>query len=116
MHPWKSNNVDSIYFKSDTIKVYQYKTRSYRSYGCEEVHWTFSDEDDFVLTRVHLCMEPPLRDISKPTDSLKVNFKEKKSKLRIEFKNFNKKIEEFELIEIKENDTITNLILKRIHE
>jgi hypothetical protein len=116
VHPWRSDNDDSLYFKSDTIKVYQYKTRSYRSFGCEKINWVFSNENEFVLRRVHLCMEPPTRDISQPNDSLKINFKKRNSKLLIEFNHYNKNIDKFELIDIKENDITTDLILKRILE
>ena len=115
VHPWRSNNDDSLYFKSDTINVYQFKTRSYESFGCEKVNWNFSSENEFVLTRVHLCKEPPTRDISKPNDSLKVKFKNKRSMLIIEFNHLNKNIDKFELIDFKENDTIRNLKLKRMH-
>ena len=114
VHPWRSNNNDSLYFKSDTINVYQFKTRSYRSFGCEKINWNFSSENEFVLTRVHLCMEPPTRDISKPDDSLKVRFKNKKAKLINEYNHSNQNIEKFELIDLTENDTIRNLKLKRL--
>ncbi len=114
VHPWRSDNEDSLYFKSDTIKVYQYKTRSYRSFGCEKINWTFTNENEFVLTRVHLCMEPPTRDNSQANDSLKINFRKNNSKLRIEVNHSKKNVDKFDLIEIRENDTITDLILKRI--
>ncbi len=110
IHPWRSNNTNNQYYNSDTIKVFQFKTRSYRMDFCETIEWNFSAENELVLTRNHFCEEPPTRDISKLTDSLKLKLIENK----IEFNHNGKLIDEFELLGINKNETKTELILKRI--
>ena len=110
IHPWRINNDENQYYNSDTIIVFQFKTRSYRMDICETIEWNFSAENELVLTRNHLCEEPPTRDISIPTDSLKLKLNENK----IELNHNGKLIDEFELLEINKNETKTELILKRI--
>ena len=110
IHPWRSNNNENQYYNSDTIIVFQFKTRSYRMDICETIEWNFLAENKLVLTRNHLCEEPPTRDISKPTDSLKLKLTEN----NIELNHNGKLIDEFELLEINKNEIKTELILKRI--
>jgi len=113
-HPWKSDNTDNLYYESDTIKVYKYNTKSYKTIYCETVDWNFYNENDFVLKKLYLCEEPPLAEITKTSDSIQVSIIGKYSKLRIKFTNFGKKVEEFEVLGINENSEITEIKLRRI--
>ena len=113
-HPWKSDNTDNLYYESDTIKVYKYNTKSFKTFYCETVVWSFYNENDFVLKKLYPCEEPPVAEISKSSDSIRVSIIDKYSKLRIKFTNFGKKIEEFEFLGISKNDEITEIKLRRI--
>ena len=83
---------------------------------CETVNWNFINSNELILTREHYCMEPPTRDLTKPTDSLNILIQEKKSKPQITLLNKGKRIDGFQILDVEENDSTTVLVLKRIRE
>jgi len=65
---WKFNNVDSLYFKQDTLNAFIYKSSNNKSL-CELVDWTFYRKNAFILGKEFTCKEPTFRKVSRhPND------------------------------------------------
>jgi len=112
-HPWRINNEDGIYYKSDTIKLVNFISKSYRWSYCESVNWTFTEKKKFVLTRSHLCQEPPTRDVTTKKDWYDIKIIRFDNNLYIELYNLNELIERFKVLDIKRIENKIIVTLKR---
>ena len=112
-NPWVINNPNGEYYKSDTLKVYSYKSKRTNEF-CEYVGWTFYRKDSFILNKCHHCNEPPTNSVSKNEDWFKIVIVEDKDELIIELYNFGKIISRFKVLTLKESGAETELTLKRI--
>lgn len=116
---WKFNNVDSLYFKSDTLIAIQNKTNTQNDF-CKFIDWTFYQKNTFILGSESLCKEPPLRKVTKyPKDYFSIAIYEVENKTIIDILRYDKIIvESFNVIKIESDEKFIKIKLVRrfIHE
>lgn len=58
---WSICNVDSSFFKSDTLRLYNNINYFYqKSNCCKLVTWRFYKKNAFTLSGLEVCKEPPV--------------------------------------------------------
>jgi len=110
-NPWVINNIDSAYYKLDTLKVYNYK--NVETEFCEYIGWTFYKKNLFILNKAHHCNEPPTNSVTNKENWYEVKFVENEKKLILQFYNLEKRLSQFEVLSIQESDSKMTLILLR---
>lgn len=111
---WKFNNVDSLYFKSDTIIATQNKTNTQNGF-CEFIDWTFYQKKSFILGNTSYCKEPPSRFVTKyPEDYFTITVYQVENKTMIDMLRNDKMIvDSFNVIEIENKDEFVKIKLVR---
>ncbi|WP_433765855.1 hypothetical protein [Flavobacterium ginsenosidimutans] len=111
---WKFNNVDSLYFKSDTLIAIQNKTNTQNDF-CEFIDWTFYQKKAFILGRCSFCKEPPSRMVTKyPKDYFSIAIYEVENKTMIDILRYDKMIvESFNVIKIESDEKFIKIKLVR---
>jgi len=105
-NPWVICNDDSLYYKSDTLKLTPH-SNNYPDCKCScFIDWTFYKKGAFILTK-EFINEP--RQISVAQDWYVIKLLEKNKDLILETYNQNKVIEQFKVLSIN-----PNIILLRI--
>ncbi|MFN5773800.1 hypothetical protein, partial [Flavobacterium sp.] len=62
---WEFNNIDSLYFKKDTLNAFVYKKGTKHKSLCEVVDWTFYRKNALVFGQGSNCKEPPTRKVTR---------------------------------------------------
>jgi len=111
---WKFNNVDSLYFKTDTLIAIQNKTNTQNDF-CEFIDWTFYRKNSFILGNTSYCKEPPSRFVTKyPEDYFTIAVYKVENKTMIDMLRNDKMIvDSFNVIEIENNDEFVKIKLVR---
>jgi len=111
---WKFNNVDSLYFKSDTLIAIQNKTNIQNPF-CEYMDWTFYRKNAFILGNTSYCEEPPSRLVTKyPEDYFTIAIYQVENKTMIDMLRNDKMIvDSFNVIEIENNNEFLKIKLVR---
>lgn|GEM_PF-1612500 len=112
-NPWVSDNTDSLYYKSDTIKLYGFKTKPYLADFCESVNWSFYEKSKFFLAKAHFCKEPPT--VTANAEHFNIKFLKTKTEFIIELYKLNILTDKFKVLEIINNDLQKTIILKRLN-
>lgn len=112
---WEFNNIDSLYFKKDTLNAYVYKEGIKHKSLCEVVDWTFYRKNAFVFGLESNCKEPPTRKVTrKPNDYYNFAIYKVENQTMIDILNFDKMIvESFIVLEIPEIEDCTEIKLVR---
>lgn len=111
---WKFNNVDSLYFKSDTLIAIQNKTNTQNDF-CKFIDWTFYQKNAFILGSESLCKEPPTRSVTKyPEDYFTIAVYQVEDKIMIDMLRYDKMVvDSFNVIEIENNNEFLKIKLVR---
>lgn len=113
-NPWISDNFDSLYYKSEVIKLTNFKSnKGYNGY-CDDVNWTFYRKNKFIIKDCQHCKEPPTCKATKNKDFFEIKINKLESNLILELFNFDKLIERFEIVSLVDSEIKTELILKRV--
>jgi hypothetical protein len=112
---WEFNNIDSLYFKKDTLKAYVYKEGTKHKSLCEVVDWTFYRKNAFVLGQGSNCKEPTTRKVTRnPKDFYKIAIYTVENETMIDILSYDKMIvESFILIEVTEAEDFTEIKMVR---
>jgi hypothetical protein len=111
-NPWIIINDDSLYFKSDLIKLYQYQTSNKLSKVCKTLNWSFYKKNKFVLTKAEKCKEPPTIEGNLKENWFETKIEKNDLGLILEIYNKNKLADRFRVIEINNDKTL--ITLKRL--
>ena len=57
---WMTDNKDSTFFTSDTVKLFNDNYYYYHSRACHFVNWNFKNAHVFMLSKSFMCTEPPI--------------------------------------------------------
>jgi hypothetical protein len=107
-NPWVVCNDDSLYYKSDTIRLYP-NSNNYPDCKCScYVDWIFYKKDAFILTR-EFTNEPRRVKVTKAYDWYTIKLLETNEGLILEMYNQNSFIERFKVVDIT-----SKVILKRL--
>lgn len=111
---WKFNNIDSLYFKSDTLIAIQNKINIQNNF-CEIIDWTFYRKNAFIMGRSSYCKEPPSRLVTKyPEDYFTIAIYQVENKTMIDmFKNDKMIVESFNVIDIENDEKFITIKLVR---
>ena len=111
---WKFNNIDSLYFKQDTLTALVHKSTKHKSL-CELVDWTFYRKNAFILGKESNCKEPPSRKVTQhPKDYFTIAIYRVENETMIDILRFDKIIvESFKVLDIFENEDVTKIKLYR---
>lgn len=111
---WKFNNIDSLYFKQDTLTAFRYKSGKHKS-PCEAVDWTFYSKNKFILGKESLCKEPPRRSTTKfPENYFSIAIYIVENEIMIDVLRNDKMImESFKVFNVEENDEYNKVVLIR---
>jgi len=110
---WEINNINNEYYKADTLKVYNFNRNNSNKF-CEYIGWTFYRKDSFILHKAHHCDEPPTNSVSTNKDRLKIKFTKSENKTILELYNFEKLLNQFEVLSAKKTELETEIVLLRI--
>ncbi len=55
---WTTNNLDSLYFKSDTLKLYQLTIENEGELACPNIQWIINKKE-FNIHYINLCTDKP---------------------------------------------------------
>ena len=112
---WEFNNVDSSYFKKDTLNAYVYKEGTKHKSLCEVVDWTFYRKNAFVFGQAWNCKEPPSRKVTRnPEDYYKIEIYKVENKTIMDILKYDKRISEsFIVLKVSETESYTEVKLVR---
>ncbi len=111
-NPWLANNIDSLYYKADTIVFINAK--SFKRDYCRVINWSFYKKDRFILSDANSCKEPPTARVNQPTDWFSIKIIESDTGLFFDIYNFNAFIDRFQVISLLVSDQESVLKIKRI--
>ncbi|MCZ8297805.1 MAG: hypothetical protein O9297_11375 [Flavobacterium sp.] len=112
---WEFNNIDSLYFKKDTLNAFVYKKGTKHKSLCEVVDWTFYRKNALVFGQGSNCKEPPTRKVTRnPEDYYTITIYTVENETMIDVLRFDKMIvESFIVIEVSETEDYTEIKLVR---
>ncbi len=112
---WKFNNIDSLYFKKDTLNAFLFKEGTKHKSLCEVIDWTFYRKNTFVFGQESNCKAPPTRKATRyPKDYYTIAIYTVENETMIDILNYDKMIvESFILIELSETEDCTEIKLVR---
>lgn len=88
---WIACNQDSIYFKNDTIVLYNNSNYVYYSNGCcNFINWNFINKKVTYWTNSQICREPPTSSVMKLDEIMELKFLDKGNDIYIAFYRSNK--------------------------
>ena len=107
------NNIDSSYYKKDTIIAFRYKSK-YKDL-CESTKWTFYKENNFIRSSSSLCKEPPTNSATKyPNDYYSIAIYNVENEIIFDVLRNDKMImESFKVIHLEENENYSSITLIR---
>lgn len=112
---WEFNNIDSLYFKKDTLNAFVYKEGTKHKSLCEVVDWTFYRKNAFVFGQGSNCKEPTTRKVTRnPKDYYTISIYTVENETMIDILRYDKMIvESFIVIEVSETEDCTEIKLVR---
>jgi len=112
---WEFNNIDSLYFKKDTLNAFMYKEGTKHKSLCEVVDWTFYRKNAFAFGQGSNCKEPPTRKVTRnPKDYYTIAIYTVENETMIDILRYDKMIvESFIVIEVSEAEDYTEIKLVR---
>ncbi len=96
---WDTNNRDSLYFKADTIELYQNINHKYGLETCDMIRWKVT-EKEFRIEDHYLCSEPGRFRYYTEPEELLIKRRIGKTFLRIKWQD--KTIDRFNVISYNE--------------
>ncbi len=107
------NNIDSSYYKKDTIIAFRYKSK-YKDL-CVSTNWTFYKKNTFIRSSSSLCKEPPTNSVSKyPDDYYSIAIYNVENEIMFDVLRYDKMImESFKVILVEENEENSKITLFR---
>ena len=84
---WETNNIDSTYYKSDTIVLIN--RIGLNSINCNYITWKFYKKNAFHLQEINSCKEPPSARVSNTNDFYTITIAEKEKILYLKTNNLN---------------------------
>jgi hypothetical protein len=111
---WEFNNIDSLYFKQDTLNALVYKSSKHKSL-CELVDWTFYRKNAFILGQESNCKEPPSRKVTQhPKDYFTIAiYKVENETMMDVLRNDKMIVESFKILNVIESQEFTEIKLYR---
>jgi hypothetical protein len=111
---WEFNNIDSLYFKQDTLTALVYKSSKHKSL-CELVDWTFYRKNAFILGQESHCKEPPSRKVTQHLkDYFTIAIYRVENETIMDVLSFDKMIvESFKILNVIESQEFTEIKLYR---
>jgi len=103
---WRYDNSNDDYFKKDTL-IFN-TARSYKLDYCNGINWSFYKEKHFILEFAQNCNEPPTKLRSKEEDYMRLEIKQSDGKLFLTLLNKNGLSDEFEILDFKRNNPLSN--------
>jgi hypothetical protein len=112
---WGFNNIDSLYFKIDTLNAFVYKEGTIHKSLCEVVDWTFYRKNAFIFGQGSNCKEPTTRKVIRnPKDYYTISIYTVENETMIDILRDDKMIvESFIIKEISETEDCTEIKLVR---
>jgi hypothetical protein len=112
---WEFNNIDSLYFKKDTLNAFVYKEGTKHKSLCEVVDWTFYRKNAFVFGQGSNCKEPTTRKVTRnPKDYYGIAIYNVENETMIDILSSDKMIvESFIVVEVSETENCTEIKLVR---
>ena len=112
---WEFNNIDSLYFKKDTLNAFVYKEGTKHKSLCEVVDWTFYRKNAFVFGQGSNCKEPTTRKVTRnPKDYYEIAIYNVVNETMIDILRSDKMIvESFIVVEVSETENCTEIKLVR---
>ncbi|QNF33372.1 hypothetical protein HUW51_11810 [Adhaeribacter swui] len=96
---WTTNNKDSLYFKNDTVQLYQDVNYRYGLETCSLIEWKFEPKK-FRVLHLFTCSEPGTVNYSSPREKLKL--KKRGRQQILEIKKGGLVLDTFLILEFKE--------------
>jgi len=118
---WVACNKDNVYYRNDTIQLFNNINNMYHSGCCLHVEWKMDGRARMDLSRVQICHEPPFQSIAFKDQDLSIRVSDSKGSLRITLRSDGEDVDVFEVLELKDvplwegGDFAHRLTLRRIH-
>ncbi len=115
---WIACNKDSLYYKSDTVTMYQDVNYTIKSNCCYYVNWNITSKKDIKIENAFLCTEPGRVSSFNGQEVFKLSKGGQRQLITI--KRSGKEIEKFEILKLEERKVnryphdIKVLTLKRL--
>lgn len=115
---WTACNKDSLYYKSDTVVLYQDANYTVQSGCCSYVNWNVTSKKNIKIENAFLCTEPGRLSSSNDKEIFKLSRDHGRQLITLKRKNF--LIGRFQIISLKEQEVnryphdIKILTLKRL--
>ena len=114
-NPWVIDNTDSLFFKTDTVKLTNVKAQ-YKYDFCEKINWSFYEKDKFYQVESQTCREPSSAKVSDENSRHWITIKKTELGLILNTYNLNVLIDQFLVLSINQNNIKDEIVLKRITE
>ena len=114
-NPWVIDNTDSLYFKSDTLKLINIK-KQYKYDFCEKINWTFYRNKKFYLGETQTCREPSSGKAGNELSWHSIKMKKTDDGLILSTYNFNGILDQFLVLSINQSEIKDEIILTRLAE
>jgi hypothetical protein len=113
-NPWKTDNVDSAYFKCDTIKLINFQKRDFTTEFRTSINWSFFKKNKFFRAYV----KDSLARVQANAPEFKISITQIKRELFITTWEISRGVpvlaEEFKVIKLMTNSSASTLTLLRI--
>lgn len=113
-NPWIADNINSTYYKSETIKLTNFKSNQGKLESCKKVNWTFYQNNKLVIKESQTCKEPSSEKVITDKDWFEIKIGKSEPKLVLELYNANVLVEKFEVVSLEDSQLKSELILKRV--
>lgn len=114
---WETNNIDSTYYKSDTI-ILTNKV-GLNSIYCNYITWEFYKKNAFILGDFTVCKEPPTGRAGNANDLYTIVFEEENDIIYLKTRNLNTettyKVVSFEILPDKKTLKLEKISQKTIN-
>ena len=104
---WFACNIDSAYYKTDTITFCSSILHLYQKNCCHHIEWYFSNATKFKLSKTNICHKPIVSSIDSKDSSFKIKTKYSNNGVIIKIKTKGKSIR-FKVISINQKELWEN--------
>ena len=104
---WFACNIDSAYYKADTITFCSSMLHLYQKNCCHHIEWYFSNATKFNLSKTNICSKPIISTIDSKKSSFKIKTKHQNNGVIIKIKTGWKAIH-FKVISIYQKELSKN--------
>ena len=98
---WTTSNSDSSYYKNDTIELHQDITYNNQPNCCDYVTWRVNSKKSLFIENLFNCTEPGR--VKRSADKETFSIKNANGQQVIEIKRGGKKVDRFQILELKES-------------